>query len=272
MKLSIIMPSKNEAEGIAYALEGWIRICEGLDYEIIVVDDSDDETPKIVKKFTEKYENIRLINGERKGVGCFEDEKVDLVYSSGKLWVTESLLANACSIARIDFDVSSVAFAYRRSVFKELPISKGITVGEDMDMFLTALKNARKKGVSNEPILFFAPVFNLKDLIGSHIWYGKEYLTFAKKHKKQGLINIGGCFVYFIAALLLLLTFVNWIFAMPFIVGVLGEYVRQLKKFNICRKRGLLIAWFFVPVPAYIQRIAFSVGFVSGLLRLLKKR
>jgi len=70
MKLSIIMPSKNEAEGIAYALESWIRVCEGLDYEIIVVDDSDDETPLIVKKYAEKYQNIKLICGERKGVGA----------------------------------------------------------------------------------------------------------------------------------------------------------------------------------------------------------
>jgi len=311
MKLSIIMPSKNEAEGIAYALEGWIRICEGLDYEIIVVDDSDDETPLIVKKYAEKYQNIKLICGERKGVGaarnlgfkhstgeiiiwsdadgnpeivkddyinsqrkwlrsvlkCFEDREVDIVYSPCELWVTDSLLANACSIARIDFDVSSVAFAYRRSVFKGTPISEGITIGEDLDMFLTALKNARKRYVTKEPALFFAPVFSFKDLIDSHMWYGKEYLAFAKKHKKHGLINIGGCLAYFIATLLLSLAVVNWIFTIPFVVGVLGEYARQLKKFNICRKRGLLSAWLFIPISAYVQRIAFSLGFISGIVK-----
>lgn len=316
MKLSVIIPSKNEANGIAYALESWVKICEGLDYEIVVVDDSDDETPEIVKKFASKYKNIKLIRGEGRGVGaarnlgfkhatgdiilwsdadgnpeiikdgyvscqrkwlrsvleCFEDGEVDIVFSPCELWVTNSLLANACSIARIDFDVSSVAFAYRKSVFKGLPISGGITVGEDMDMFLTALKNARKRGVSKEPTLFFAPVFRFRDLASSHAWYGRECLTFAKKHKKQGLINIGGCFAYFVAAVLLPLILVNWVFAIPFVVGVLGEYAKQLKKFNICRKRGLLLAWLFTPVPAYVQRTAFSLGFIDGLLGLLKKR
>jgi len=312
------MPSKNEAEGIAYALESWIKICEGLDYEIIVVDDSDDNTPNIVRKFMKKHRNrnIKLIRGERKGVGaarnlgfkhstgeiilwsdadgnpeiikdkyinhqrkwlksvlkCFEDKEVDIVYSPGELWVTDSLLANACSIARIDFDVSSVAFAYRRSVFKNLPISEGITVGEDIDMFLTALKSARKKCITDEPILFFAPVFSYKDLIRSHIWYGREYIDFAKKHKKHGIINISGCFAYFTAALLLPFAIVNWIFAVPFVVGILCEYIRQLKKFSICKKKKLLLAWFFIPIPAYIQRISFSIGFISRLLKMIKKR
>lgn len=311
MKLSIIMPSKNEAEGIAYALKSWIRLCEGLNYEIIVVDDSDDETPNIVKKFMEEYKNIKLIKGERKGVGaarnlgfthsigeiiiwsdadgnpenlkddlikgrtkwlrsvleCFDDEEVDMVYSPCDLWITDSLLANACSIARIDFDVSSIAFAYRRSVFKGLPISDGITVGEDVDMFLRAFRNARKKAVSKEPYLFYAPIFRLSDLVASHLWYGKEYLAFLRKHKKQGFVNVGGCFAYFGAVLFLPFTFLSWIFSIPFIFGIFAEYARQLKKFNICRKKKLILAWFFIPFPAYVQRIAFSIGFIIGLLK-----
>ena len=83
MKLSIIMPSKNEAEGIAYALESWIRVCEGLDYEIIVVDDSDDDTPNIVRKFMKKHKNIKLINGERKGVGAARN--LGFEHSTGKI-------------------------------------------------------------------------------------------------------------------------------------------------------------------------------------------
>jgi len=315
MKLSIIMPSKNEAEGIAYALESWIRVCEGLDYEIIVVDDSDDETPLIVKKYAEKYQNIKLIYGERKGVGaarnlgfkhstgeiiiwsdadgnpeglkdefirrqrrwlfsvleCFKDEEVDVVFSPGELWVTNSLLANACSIARIDFNVSSIAFAYRRSVFKGLPISEGITVGEDVEMYLRAMKNARKKAISKEPHLFYAPIFNFSDLVSSHFWYGKEYLPFLMKNKKPGLINLCGCLVYTGAVLMLPFAFLNLIFVIPFVIGILAEYLRQLKKFNICRKKKLTHAWFFIPIPAYVQRIAFSIGFIIGLIKRVLK-
>ena len=312
MKLSIIMPSKNEAEGIAYALESWIRVCEGLDYEIIVVDDSDDDTPNIVRKFMRKHKNIKLINGERKGVGaarnlgfkhstgeiiiwsdadghpeslrkelieakrkwllsvleCFEDEKVDIVFSPGDMWVTNSLLANACTIARVDFDISSIALAYRKSVFKGLPISEGITVGEDMDMFLKALRNARKKAVSKEPYLVFYPsLLSLREIVSSHLWYGREYLPFMRKHIKRGLINVCGCFAYFTAVLLLPLSLINWIFAMPFIIGVIAEYARQRKKFSICKSKKILHAWFSIPIPAYIQRIAFSLGFIEGLIR-----
>ena len=316
MKLSIIIPSKNEANGIAYALEGWIRICEGLDYEIIVVDDSNDETPEIVKKFAERYKNIKLVYGERKGVGaarnlgfrhstgeiiiwsdadghpnnlreeilkakrkwllstleCFKDEEVDIVFSPGDILVTDNLLANACTIARVDFDVSSVALAYRRSVFKGFPISERITVGEDMDMFLRALRNARKKAISIEPYLVFYPsLLNIREVIASHLWYGREYLPFMKKHMKHGLVNVCGCFAYFVASLLLPFVFLNWIFATPFILGVLVEYARQFKKFSVCRRKKLLHAWFLIPVPAYIQRIAFSLGFIGCLIDSIRR-
>lgn len=315
MKLSIIMPSKNEVEGISYALESWIKICGGLDSEIIVVDDSDDETPIIVEKFMEKYKNLKLVRGEGRGVGaarnlgfrhstgeiiiwsdadgnpeglkedfiktqrkwltsvleCFNDNEVDMVYSPCDLWITESFLANACSIARIDFDVSSVAFAYRRSVFKRLPISEGLTVGEDIDMFLRALKNARKKAVSKEPYLFFAPILALSDLISSHFWYGKEYLAFLRKHKKRGMVNLIGCFIYCFAVLILPLALLSRIFLLPFIFGIFAEYARHLKKFNICRKKKLLTAWLFMPLLAYVQRIAFSLGFIIGLFKGVKR-
>ena len=76
-----------------------------------------------------------------------------------------------------------------------------------------------------------------------------------------------GCFAYFTAVLLLPLSLINWIFAMPFIIGVIAEYARQRKKFSICKSKKLLHAWFFIPIPAYIQRIAFSLGFIESLIR-----
>jgi len=69
MKVSIIMTSKNEGERIRYALEFWLNQSYK-NFEIIVVDDSDDYTPEIVKEYMDKYRTIKLIKGEGKGVGA----------------------------------------------------------------------------------------------------------------------------------------------------------------------------------------------------------
>lgn len=68
MKLSIIIPCYNSARFIAKTLD--MLISQGLsDCEVIVVNDgSEDETSKIVKKYTEKYAEIRLIDKQNEGV------------------------------------------------------------------------------------------------------------------------------------------------------------------------------------------------------------
>ena len=59
MKFSIIIPTYNEAADIAATLEALL----GLDYgdkEIIVVDDSTDRTPEIVRRYVDR--GVRLIH------------------------------------------------------------------------------------------------------------------------------------------------------------------------------------------------------------------
>ncbi|WP_456324760.1 glycosyltransferase [Desulfonauticus submarinus] len=67
-KVSIIIPTYNEEEDI----EKTLQACVGLDYqnkEIIVVDDSTDKTPKIVRKF--ESQGVKLIHrDENKGGRC----------------------------------------------------------------------------------------------------------------------------------------------------------------------------------------------------------
>jgi len=96
-------------------------------------------------------------------------------------------------------------------------------------------------------------------------------LPFLMKNKKPGLINLCGCLVYTGAVLMLPFAFLNLIFVIPFVIGILAEYLRQLKKFNICRKKKLTHAWFFILIPAYVQRIAFSIGFIIGLIKRVLK-
>lgn len=67
LDLSIVLPTYNEAKNVKILTE---RIIEAMKptkrlYEIVFVDDSDDETPKIIEKITKKYSFVRLVHREK---------------------------------------------------------------------------------------------------------------------------------------------------------------------------------------------------------------
>jgi dolichol-phosphate mannosyltransferase len=66
MKLSIVIPAYNEAGNIAACvkeLQDVVGVREGLDYEIVVVNDnSSDETADVVQKLIEQDDSVRLVN------------------------------------------------------------------------------------------------------------------------------------------------------------------------------------------------------------------
>ena len=70
MKLSIILPVRNEAKGISKTLD---LICAGIDqidYEIIAVNDfSDDDTYNIISKKKDSISKIKLFDNAKKGLG-----------------------------------------------------------------------------------------------------------------------------------------------------------------------------------------------------------
>jgi glycosyltransferase involved in cell wall biosynthesis len=62
--LSISFPAYNEADNIGQAIEDAVRVASGLtdDFEVIVVDDgSADRTAQVVRAYTERYPQVRLI-------------------------------------------------------------------------------------------------------------------------------------------------------------------------------------------------------------------
>jgi glycosyltransferase involved in cell wall biosynthesis len=73
--LSIVIPARNEAKRIPPMLESYGKFFsekekEGLKSEIIVViNNSSDDTLEVVKKFSEKYNNLRYMNLEPGGKG-----------------------------------------------------------------------------------------------------------------------------------------------------------------------------------------------------------
>jgi glycosyltransferase involved in cell wall biosynthesis len=83
-KFSIIIPSKNEAEDIADTLDACLRI-NYPDKEIIVVDDSTDETPDIVASYADR--GVRLIHRAKNSNGCCGARNLGMHEAKGEIVV-----------------------------------------------------------------------------------------------------------------------------------------------------------------------------------------
>lgn len=94
--ISIIIPSRNEAKDIAATLDAILAI----DYEpkeIVVVDDSTDETPEIVASYAER--GVRLIHREQNRNGCCGARNLGMQMANGEIVV----LMNADNRPHPDF-------------------------------------------------------------------------------------------------------------------------------------------------------------------------
>jgi len=96
MLVSIVIPARNEAEDIGRTLEA----CLAIEYElkeIIVVDDSTDDTPAIVAAYADR--GVRLIHRENNSNGCCGARNLGLREARGEIVV----LLNADDLPRPDF-------------------------------------------------------------------------------------------------------------------------------------------------------------------------
>lgn len=94
MKFSIIIPSYNEGEDIRLSLESAIAQTY-LNKEILVVDDSSDKTPGIIKEYAGR--GVRFIDGPRNG--CCEARNLGIKSATGDVVV----LLNADVVLPTDF-------------------------------------------------------------------------------------------------------------------------------------------------------------------------
>ncbi len=70
MKLSIILPVRNESQGIVKTLDLIISNISEINHEIIVINDySDDDSFNIINQKANTNKNIRLFNNKKKGLG-----------------------------------------------------------------------------------------------------------------------------------------------------------------------------------------------------------
>ena len=70
MKLSIILPVKNESAGIIKTLDFIINSIKEIDYEIIIINDfSDDNSNEVIDKKSKENSKIKLFNNKIRGLG-----------------------------------------------------------------------------------------------------------------------------------------------------------------------------------------------------------
>jgi len=68
-KLTIIIPSLNEARSLPSVITGLVRSLDGIDYKILIVDDGEDNTPQIlVQIMCPRVELFRRSGDERNGL------------------------------------------------------------------------------------------------------------------------------------------------------------------------------------------------------------
>ena len=70
MSLSIIIPCRNEENGLEKTVNEIIKNIKVNEYEILIIDDfSSDLTPEITKRLSEKINNLKYFKNNSKGLG-----------------------------------------------------------------------------------------------------------------------------------------------------------------------------------------------------------
>src|SRR3989344_2264797 len=78
--VSIVVPCYNEGESIGRTIESLLTLEYGAPIEIIVVDDrSKDNSAQIAKRYTERYDNVRLIVNKRNSGGAAEPTNIGVM-------------------------------------------------------------------------------------------------------------------------------------------------------------------------------------------------
>ena len=64
--ISVVVPTYNESGNIRMLVSKIDEVLQGIEYEIIYVDDSTDNTPEVIKEVARDYKNVKLLHREGK--------------------------------------------------------------------------------------------------------------------------------------------------------------------------------------------------------------
>lgn len=183
IKVSIIIPAYNLEDYLVQCIES-IETSKSSSYEVIIVDDgSTDSTPTIIKRFEDKYRNIKAINKENGGVssarniGLLNAQGEYIVFVDGDDFLKEKSVDQLIGYLQKNTNDLDVLFldtmTYDSSGKSEL-----INYGFDKSIF----KNGNKKEIlkhiatlSKFPGLPHSKVIKKKMLIDNDIVFNESY-------------------------------------------------------------------------------------------------
>jgi len=117
MKISVVIPSKNEREAIARSIEGCFSQTRRPD-EVLVVDDSTDNTPDIVRSLMKKYKKLQLVPGQHRGVsaarnlGAHEAKGDLLILLDADIILGSDVLEETAKLFEREKDLNYACFGY----------------------------------------------------------------------------------------------------------------------------------------------------------------
>lgn len=179
--LSIIVPIYNSENYLEYCLESLV-LQEFKDFEVILVDDgSTDESLKICKSYSDRYNNIKVVHQENKGVSSARQNGIKIAAGDWVIFVDSDdfVEKNMCEIiykSIYETDCDIIAFDQRfneTSYYKgnKSELVKGILGFEanfdlnNRSLFSVCSKAYNKRFLLKNKIVFEYELFNGEDMI-----------------------------------------------------------------------------------------------------------
>ncbi len=167
--LSIIVPVRNESDNLKDVFDYFTKNVKDFRYEVLIINDfSKDETFKAAKDLEQKYDNFKILDNKKKGLGG----------------------AINLGIERAEGDYIAIMMADRSDDINDLKNYVKIISSENLDAVLGS-RFLKKSKVKNYPIqkLVLNRIFNL---FVSLIFWNKynDYTNAFKIYKKKALVDI----------------------------------------------------------------------------------
>ena len=216
MKISVVLTTKNEEKNIGELLESLSNQEEP--YEVLVVDsDSSDKTQEIVKKYSKKKKNIKLLihpgtRAESMNYGIRQSTGDAVAFIGGddiadKNWIKDvrealndseivagNLISNKLDrfgkVSNVKFFQKGVNISYpgTNTTYKKEVLDKlgGFDTwffsAEDLELNLRAVDAGYKIVYNEKPKVYYRPRNNPFDFIKQSFWYGTGRKLLGLKH------------------------------------------------------------------------------------------
>ncbi len=299
-KVSIIIISKKESEGLENGIKNW----EKQDYdkkEIIVV------CPEISKEFKKKFKKVKFYEDPGKGpsaarnIGyekatgeiinfCDGDEKtkkrkrlkelekamklfnekdIDYLFIQFKPLITENFLNNLINIK--DYGLKLEAPNYFPSYFnkkileRKKPFNEKLEYGEDKEFWKHIKKQSNNYGILKYTIYGDSKIENSKDFNKRYSWYGRTLLKYIRKTKNhKPLLTLIIPIIYLFSIILS--------FAKPYIIIIpiiynLFTYYKYRKHFTYYVKKNALLEFITLPFINILIGVILLINFIKSFFK-----